>query len=167
MPGLNDGMKNDGTKLIKAAELFSLTDEIIAKGGRAWITVTGNSMYPFLKEGRDSVELSKATFEKIKKGDIVLIRRITGVFVLHRVFKKGQDCFYMIGDAQQWVEGPLKPEQLHAVVTRIKRKGRVIDCSNPLLKVCVALWMMVIPFRSQIFQVARAFKRLSKKVFLG
>ncbi len=160
---------NPKIKLVKAAELFSLTSEILAQDGYAWITVTGMSMYPFLKEVRDSVELSKATFESIKKGDIVLIKRLNGVFVLHRVCKKKKECFYMVGDAQQWIEGPLVPEQILAKVTRIKRKGRIINCKNPILKACVTIWMFVLPIRFTIFKLARTAKKIvvciSKKAY--
>lgn len=153
------------TKLVKAAELFSLTSEILAQGGHAWITVTGMSMYPFLREAIDSVELSKACFVNIKKGDIVLIKRTNGAFVLHRVCKKEKDCFYMVGDAQQCVEGPLFPKQLQAVVTKIKRKERIINCDNLLLRACISLWMLVVPIRYKIFKVFRISKRLIRKVF--
>ena len=153
------------TKLVKAAELFSLTSEILAQGGHAWITVTGMSMYPFLREAIDSVELSKASFASIKKGDIVLIKRMNGAFVLHRVFRKKKDCFYMVGDAQQSVEGPVLPEQLQAVVTKIKRKERTINCDNLLLRACVSLWMIVVPIRYKIFKVFRVSKKLIRKVF--
>jgi len=162
MPEMNSEMK-----YVKAAELFRLTREIIEQDGHVWITVTGMSMYPFLKDGRDSVELSKATFGNIRKGDIVLIRRANGAFVLHRVLKKEKNCFYIIGDAQQWVEGPLIPEQLQSVVTRIKRRKRVIRCDNPLLKVCVLVWIIFIPIRYKIFRVARLVKKLLIKIFPG
>lgn len=155
---------NPELKLIKAAELFSLTNDIIEQGGRVWITVTGMSMYPFLKEGRDCVELSKTSFALIKKGDIVLIKRVSGVYVLHRVLKVHNDCFYMIGDAQQWVEGPLMPEQLQAVVTEIKRKGHVISCDNRLLKACVFVWMFLIPVRYKILKLLSLAKLVVKKI---
>jgi hypothetical protein len=122
------------------------------------------SMYPFLKDGRDSVELSGCSFDTIKKGDIVLIKRITGTYVLHRVLKKQKDCFYMIGDAQQWIEGPLSPAQLIAFVTRIKRKERIISCDNPFYKFLVSLWLVAIPFRYKIFRALRPVKRLAIKL---
>jgi len=160
---------SENIKLVKAAELFGLTSEILEHGGRAWITVTGMSMYPFLREGKDCVELAKTSFSGIKKGDIVLIKRMDGAFVLHRVCRKEKDCFYMVGDAQQWIEGPLAPDQLQAKVTKIKRNDRIIDCNNPILKACVSVWMLVIPLRYKIFRIARVSKRIavriSKKLF--
>ena len=70
------------------------------------------SMYPFLREDKDKVELAMTSFSCIKKGDVVLIKRESGEYVLHRVLKKSMDHFYIVGDAQQWIEGPLLPEQL-------------------------------------------------------
>lgn len=142
-------------KQVKAEDLFALADELFELESRVWITVTGMSMYPFLREGGDSVELAKASFEDLKRGDIILIKRDCGFFVLHRVLKKEKNCFYIVGDAQQWVEGPLRPEQLRAVVTRIKRKQRIINCNNPLLKIVAGIWLLLIPFRNKIFRIVR------------
>ncbi len=142
---------------VKAAELFGFVDEMLKQGERVWITVTGMSMYPFLREGRDSVELSDVSYDDVKKGDIVLIRRETGQYVLHRLLKKEKDHFYIIGDAQQWVEGPLEPAQLLAYVTRIKRGNRIISCSNILLKSAVCIWLSIVPLRKNIM---RAYMRI-------
>ena len=151
-------------KQVKAADLFKLVDELFEMDSRVWITVTGTSMYPFLKGSRDSVELSKIAFESLKRGDIVLIKRDSGDYVLHRVLKKKKDCFYIIGDAQQWVEGPLMPAQLLAVVTKLKRKKRTFDCSSPLVKTAVWIWLMLIPFRYMIFKLGRLLLRLIRKL---
>jgi signal peptidase I len=156
---------NSEVKRIKAAELFALAKEILDQGSKAWITISGMSMFPILKEGRDSVELSKCDFRQIKKRDIVLIRRVTGEYVLHRVLKKKADSFYIIGDAQQWIEGPLKPEQLQAVVTKIKRKGHVISCTNFVLRAFVFIWMLLIPFRYRIMRTATRGLCLIRKIF--
>jgi hypothetical protein len=158
---------NPELKVVKAAELFSLANEILERGGRTWVTVTGMSMFPFLAEYRDSVELSKTDFSQIKKRQIVLIRRANGYYVLHRVLKVKPDCFYMVGDAQQWIEGPLKPEQLQAVVTRINRKGRIIPCTNLLLRFCVFIWVLLIPFRGRILYVLRKMRRIGRTLFKG
>jgi Peptidase S24-like. len=153
-------------KVVKAADLFEITKEIIDQGGSAWITVTGMSMYPFFRHERDRVELSKASFEDMKRGDIVLIKRTCGKYVLHRVLKKEKDCFYMIGDAQQWIEGPLKPEQLQAVVKKYERKKRIIDCNNPLLKICVSVWLFIIPIRPMAIKLITFLAYFRSKLFL-
>jgi hypothetical protein len=145
---------------VKAAELFSLVAEILNNGEKAWITVTGMSMYPFLREGKDSVELSSNSYDSVKRGDIVLIKRLTGEYVMHRVMKKDKSSFYIIGDAQQWVEGPLVSHQLIATVARIRRGKHIIDCNNMLLRCLVGLWLLIIPVRKMVMRMYYRLRRL-------
>ncbi len=156
------------TKCIKAVELFSLVNEILEQGGSAWIIVTGMSMYPFLREMKDCVELSRTSYDNINKGDIVLTKRESGAYVLHRVLKKENRSFFIIGDAQQWIEGPVLPEHLIAVVTKIKRGSRVVDCSNLLLRFAVYIWRLLIPQRHRIIKCYSLFRlqlnKFSKKL---
>lgn len=139
-------------KVIKAKSksIFPVVQEIIGNGGKAKITVTGNSMRPFLRENTDEVELSKAVYTDVSRGDIVLILRDSGAYVLHRIIKKEENCFYMVGDNQQSIEGPLRPDQIIAVATAIFRKDRRIDCNNIILKSLVGLWMLILPHRQLI-----------------
>jgi len=149
---------------VKSSELFPVIKEILSEGRTAWITVTGNSMYPFLREDIDSVKLSAASLETIKKGDIVLIRRLTGEYILHRVIRKEDDCFYMVGDAQRWIEGPLNPDQLIAVVTEIKRENRQFTCSNLLWRFLVGIWIKILPFRNYFIKAIRVFSKLKGRI---
>lgn len=86
--------------------------------------VTGMSMYPFLRENIDSVELSKANISNIRRGDIVMILRDSNVYVMHRVIKVEESCFYMVGDAQEDIEGPLRYDQVFVKVTSVWRKDK-------------------------------------------
>lgn len=153
-------------KKIKSAEMFPVIKEILEGGGRAWITVTGMSMYPFLREDEDCVELSSASIETIRRGDIVLIQRFTGEYILHRVLRVGKGSFYIIGDAQQWIEGPLLPEQLIAVVTAIKRNKLQFSCHNKLWKLLVRVWINIVPLR-HIFLKGIRFLSKVKSVFIN
>jgi len=112
-------------------------------------------MYPFLRDGLDCVELSACSFDTAKKGDIVLIQRKTGEYVLHRILCKKKSVFYIIGDAQQWIEGPLEKEQLIAVVSAIRRGKRTISCSNFIWKLLSFLWLGVIPIRYKLLKGIR------------
>ncbi|MCX8128618.1 MAG: S24/S26 family peptidase [Clostridia bacterium] len=142
-------------KRVKAGDMFPVISEILQTDTSVKITVTGWSMYPFLREGEDCVELSKTCFDSICRGDIVLIKRRTGEYILHRVLTKKADCFYMVGDAQQWIEGPLAPEQLTAVVTAVWRKGKRICCSSTWWRLLSALWLRMLPFRCFIINTYR------------
>lgn len=147
-------------KMVKAASIFPLISDILEQGQSTRITVSGNSMYPFLRDGIDSVEFSRGSFEDIVRGDIVLIKRTDGYYVMHRVCRKKADCFYMVGDAQQWIEGPLYPEQLIAVVSAIWRKDHCIPCSKWWLKLLANIWLTLRPCRYFILRVYRKLRKI-------
>lgn len=146
-------------KNIKSAELFPAISEMLQNGQKVRITVTGNSMMPFLMENRDSVELSSTTIDDLHFGQIALIRRNDGVYILHRIILKVKSSFYLAGDAQCWVEGPLLPDQLVALVTNMWRKDKLISPSNIIWQALSFLWWIRLPVR---FIFTRPYKFLSR-----
>lgn len=150
---------------VKSESLFPVIIELIKNNQSAKITVTGNSMSPFLKEGRDNVELAAINFCEVRRGDIILIKRKCGYYVMHRVYKKEKDCFYIIGDAQQWIEGPLFPEQLIAIVTKVIREGREISCNNLIWKFLSHFWLNLRRFRYAIIGIYGRMKHIGNIVF--
>ncbi|HEY8350478.1 MAG TPA: S24/S26 family peptidase [Clostridia bacterium] len=148
-------------KTIKSVELFPQIKELLDNGHKVRITVTGSSMMPFLRENIDSVELSAASFESLRFGQIPLIRRADGQYILHRLIIKKKDCFYIMGDAQLWIEGPIYPEQLIAVVTKIWRGDRQISASNIIWNILSFIWWLRIPAH----RILRIPYRLLKKVY--
>ncbi len=139
----------------KAIEVFTIMERLFDYGKTVWVIVTGSSMYPFLREDNDMVELERTRLSKIKRGDIVLIQRLTGEYVLHRVIKKNRKDFYIVGDAQQWLEGPIQESQLKALVINIRRKNKVISCNNCIEKFFVHLWLIARPIRFKLIQMFR------------
>lgn len=149
-------------KKVKAASIFELISEILEHGQNARISISGNSMYPFLRDSIDSVELTKGSFEQLSRGDIVMIQRSDSYYVMHRIIRRDKDCFFMVGDAQQWVEGPLYPEQLVAIVTAIWRKDKRIPCSNKWWRLLSWFWLYLRPFRYFILRVRRKLYNMLK-----
>lgn len=151
--------------IAKASEVFPAIQDIFDEtGSNVRITVSGDSMLPFLRDGIDSVELSSAEFSELKKLDIALIKRVTGEYVLHRVVRKDSDCFFIAGDAQQWIEGPLRPEQLQASVSAIWRRNKRISCDSKLWRLCSRVWLLCLPFRYFILRLARIPDKLRRVV---
>lgn len=147
-------------KTIKSSELFRVSKELLKNGKNIRITVTGDSMYPFLRQSIDSVELSYKDFTHINRGDIVLTIRSNNEYVLHRVIKKEEYSFYIVGDAQQLIEGPLKPNQIIATVSTIWRDKNKIDCSNIYLRILSSLWLNILPLRHFIIKSYSIFRKL-------
>lgn len=142
-----------------ANEIFPLIKELLDQGNAVKLTITGNSMYPFLRDGLDSVELEAV--HTLDIGDIVLIVREKGQYVLHRVIKVNRNSFYIMGDAQGWIEGPLKFEQTLAVVKKIWRRNNCIDCNSFKWKFISRLWIGSIPIRVILHKSIRGFEIIS------
>lgn len=149
----------DKIRCMKADDIIWLAEELMDKGKRVRITVTGMSMYPFLREHKDSVELIRCDFQKISRGDIILIRDDSQEYVLHRIFRRKRDCVFINGDAQQWTEGPFYPEQVIAKVMAVWRGESYIQCSGWKWKALTRLWMLAYPFRSILISAYRIFYR--------
>lgn len=146
-------------KTAASSALFPVIREILDAGGKARLSVTGTSMFPFLRERTDSVELQKVYYPQIRRGDIVLFLRPCGEYVLHRVVRAGPSSFYVMGDNQQWLEGPLFPTQLIAAAAAVWRGETRIDCRRFHWRFLSWLWLLVIPFRGIIKRVLYRMER--------
>ena len=104
--------------------------ELLAQGQSVCLTVTGESMSPFLRHGRDQIRLEGVTAPP-KRGDMVLFQRRSGQYIMHRILRRLPDGNYaLIGDGQQHVELPIEPPQIFAVVTQVCRKGKWIGSES-------------------------------------
>ena len=114
------------------------------------LLISGNSMSPFMIHGRDTVYLSKVK-EPLKKGDMILYRRASGAYILHRICKvrsTAQQCVYdLVGDAQTLIEPGIKPEQVLAVVVAVNRKGKLLKKGSFLWEFFEKVWLRLIPLR--------------------
>lgn len=114
------------THYIDTAMYLSEICEVIRKGHTIVIPVKGSSMLPFLAESRDLVMLGPVS-PGPRSGAVVLYRRRNGQFILHRIVRKKGIEYYMRGDAQNIIEGPVFQEQILAEAVRFQRKGKWID----------------------------------------
>ncbi len=76
--------------------LFEQVLDYIGKGKHVTIRVKGNSMWPFLGEG-DSVLLKPFELKELSKGVIVLAK-MNGQMLLHRVVKYDKTTIWLAGD---------------------------------------------------------------------
>ncbi len=130
---------------------------LLADGYELKFTVTGDSMYPFLRHGIDSVVLRHVGTKIIKKGDIVLFKRAdNGQYVLHRVVRIAKEhALYLAGDAQNWVEGPIRRQQVIGIVMKVYRKEKEIFSNSYFWIILSKMWMNVLPARPLIIEMYR------------
>lgn len=143
---------------VNMASLAAVIEEKIAAGGRAELPIRGVSMRPLLREGRDSVVLSPLC-GRLEKGDIALYRRNDGSYVLHRVAAVGDGAYSFVGDNQYILES-VADGQIIAVVSAIRRDGRLFDCTNLAYRTYTVLWQASRPMRNLLFRIFRRIKRI-------
>ena len=133
---------------------------LLAQGQSIQIQPQGYSMYPMFVPGRDAAVIEQADASRLKRGDVVLYRRASGILVLHRVWRVRKDGFYFVGDNQSEVEGPLQASQLRGVLTGFIRKGKYISVRNPVYRLASLLWLFLRPVRPVLSNVAASVKAL-------
>lgn len=144
-------------KKIANNEYFSVLKELVEEGKEVSLLVSGNSMFPFLVNERDYILFRKPT-ENLKKGDMVFYQRLDGQFVMHRICSVKKEGFYIIGDGQYSIEGPVMREQIFAIITKVKRNGKWIKSGNLTWVFFQYIWINIIPIRSKIIRIYNLFK---------
>ena len=135
-------------------ELYLLLETQLEYGS-AQLTVTGTSMTPTFREGRDLVRLEKN--RPLRRGDVILYRRDNGRYVLHRLMRMDGERLVCCGDRQTELE-TIRGEQVLAVVTAFCRKGVWRDVKDPLYRLYVQLWM-ILPLRRAAFALREGLRR--------
>lgn len=143
--------------MIKADDWVGAILPLLKEGKSVKIKPTGGSMVPFITGDRDMVEI-KAVGPNLKRGDIVLYRRDNGQYILHRIFRVGSDGYYMLGDSQNWVEGPISPEQIVAQSEIYYKDGIRKDNSKVSMRIKYTVWFWLRPVRGILIKL-NTFKR--------
>ncbi|MGN1059962.1 MAG: S24/S26 family peptidase [Clostridia bacterium] len=129
---------NASHEQIEMRLLLPFFQELLAEGKKIRMTVTGTSMYPLLRDRQDSVLLSAG--KQPRRYDIVLFVRDTGDAVLHRIVECRKEGFILLGDNQLEKEGPIRPEQIVAVVDGFYHGEHYVDCSTWWYRLYSVVW---------------------------
>lgn len=140
---------------VDAQEYMAVLRELIEEGHQVSLLISGSSMSPFLIHHRDTIYFKKPDRE-LKVGDMVFYRRGNGKYIMHRIRRIRPEGFYMIGDAQWEIEGPLQREQIFGLITAVERKGKLIQPGDFWWEFFAKVWLRIIPLRrliQRIYQV--------------
>lgn len=139
-------------KQIDTFEYISVLKDLAAQGKEVSVHISGESMVPFLLPERDTVFFKAPTFP-LKKGDVVFFQRTNGRYILHRICKVENGNYFLVGDGQWEVEGPIKESQIFGVVTAVKRNGKVVTEKALSWKFYQYVWVNLIPLRSKLLRL--------------
>lgn len=115
-------------------------------------TASGNSMWPFIEDG-DRISISPVS-RPPEKYDIVLYSRDNGMLVLHRVIKVSADGYYIAGDNQTELEGPVTMDMIQGILKGFYHNGKYTKASFLRGR----LWAALRPLRKAYRGVKNAFK---------
>lgn len=144
---------------VSVYNLFPIIEELLASNRQAIFNVKGTSMLPFIGDNRDQVMIKKVDFQKLKKGDIILFKYKEGGYVLHRIYNISNNRCQTIGDGLTEFDEWINYEDIIAVVFKIIRKGKEIDCDSLFWRGIFSLWMFLLPVRKYLLGF---YKMLSK-----
>ena len=133
-------------KKVDTFAYVSVLKELVEEGREVSMNISGSSMSPFLCHERDRV-FFKAPDRPLRVGDMVFYQRRSGQYVLHRICKVKDGSYYIVGDAQTAIEGPVRREQIFALVTKVQRKGRVLAPGDFWWEFFARVWVRLIPLR--------------------
>ena len=148
-------------KKVDTKEYVSMLRELTESGKEVSMLIAGNSMSPFLIHERDSICFKKPD-RTLRRGDMVFYQRTSGQYVMHRIYKVSAEGYYIVGDAQQDIEGPVKREQIFALITKVRRKGKWIAPGDFWWEFFEHVWIRMVPVRRLIIGSYTKMKRIKE-----
>jgi phage repressor protein C with HTH and peptisase S24 domain len=145
-----------GVKQVDTKEYVSVLREIAEEGKVVSMLIAGSSMSPFLCHNRDYIYFTKPDRE-LRRGDMVFYQRDSGQYVMHRIYRVKPEGYYMTGDAQTEIEGPLRRDQIFALIIKVKRKGKMIRPGDFWWEFFEHVWIRIIHLRQIVLKLYAVF----------
>lgn len=136
-------------------------EEEIKKSGRIIYTNVGDSMMPYIKQGRDVLVISEVN-GRLNKYDVPLYKRDSGQYVLHRILKVRENDYVICGDNRWNKEYGITDRHIIGILTGVIRDGQEIPVTSCKYRIYVHLWCDLFPVRAFILRVCQFVKRRLK-----
>ena len=138
------------------AQFFEEVDRMLQNGHSVTMRAKGNSMFPFIRDERDSVVLQK--MKNMAVGSIVLARLQNGSYVLHRVYRLEKEAVVLMGDGNLCATEHCRRNEVVGVVVKIIRDGRYVDCTSRKELLKAWMWRKLLPVRRALLFVGRRWR---------
>ena len=120
-------------------------EDVIKAEGVFISTTSGVSMYPMLRDRRDTIVV-RPPQGRLKKYDVALYKR-GNAYILHRVLKVKPDSYIIRGDNCDKKEYDITDKEVLGVLTEFYRDGKQIDMNGWRYKMYVRVHCMLFPVR--------------------
>jgi hypothetical protein len=118
----------------------STYEEQLRTHGTLVYTNVGSSMLPLLRQNRDLLIVGRRPEGRCKKYDVVLYKRPSGQYVLHRILKVRKNDYVICGDNRRVREFGVPDEWIFGVLTGVVRDGKQISIHDFKYRCYVHLW---------------------------
>lgn len=147
--GLSTGVAKENVNLVigvlRGESEGVKIEEKINADGKVVSSVSGFSMYPLLKNQRDTVTVEKIS-RKIKKYDVPLYRR-NEKYILHRIIAVKDNGYIIRGDNCFFAETDIKDENILGIMTSFCRNGHIHTTNEFGYKLYSRIWVFIYPLR--------------------
>lgn len=120
-------------------------EEVIQEQGMLVCTTAGTSMYPMLRDRRDTI-IVKPYEGRLKKYDVPLYKS-SSRYVLHRIVKVRPNDYVICGDNCERKEYGITDAQILGVLTGFYRGSKLIDMENWKYKLYARVACATFPLR--------------------
>ena len=122
-------------------------EECLAENGFLTYRIRGVSMQPMLRQGRDLFTVVPKGSERCKKYDVVLYRRPSDPYVLHRIIEVRPDSYVILGDNCIAKEYGIRDEDILGVLTSFRHNGHMVSVSDWRYRLYSRGWVFFQPVR--------------------
>lgn len=126
-------------------------EQELEKNGTLIYTTVGMSMRPFLRSGQDLMVIEARKGERFRARDVILYRRDSGKYVLHRIMAVRKHDYILCGDNCWDLEPGIRDDQVLGVLTAVIREGKRLNVSNFGYRAKVFAWWFLYPVRAVVF----------------
>ena len=129
-------------------------EKVLMEQGVFVSTTVGTSMYPMLRDRRDTIVVSPCT-GRLKKYDVPLYRR-DSAYVLHRIVKVLPDSYVICGDNCIQKEYGITDHEILGVLTGFYRGEKPVNMKGLPYWVYTRMWCALYPIRAGYGYLRRA-----------
>lgn len=128
--------------------------QLIEEGHTATMMARGNSMRPFIEDGRDKLVFGQVN--SLAVGDVILAEVTTGHFVCHRIESIQNGIVTMRGDGNVQGTEVFPETNVRAMLLQVVRKGKTYTLSTSKVWKCYSsLWVTLLPMRRYLLALYR------------
>lgn len=140
-------------------------EEILEKEGVFVSTTSGVSMYPMIRDRKDTIIIRPCT-GRLHKYDVPLYKR-GEKYVLHRIIKVLPESYVICGDNCMQREYDISDKEILGVLTEFYRGEKKVDLESKRYKCYVKIWCALYPFRYFYKRLRGILARVVKKMLIG